>query len=243
MHRSGTSLIAGLLALAGLHAGADEDFPPADAHNRKGYWELLDVWAIDEALLALAGSRWDDASAWEAERIREPDRARLADRARTVIARLDRHGPWVVKDPRLSLLLPFWRPWLSHPVAVLVYRDPLAVARSLAARDGFALARGLEIWERYNRAALAASEGMPRVIVAQRDLVANPRATMERVVAALGAAGVQGLVVPGASVLAGHVEPSLVHHDGAAAPAAPALTLAQTELLARLERERLGAIC
>jgi hypothetical protein len=140
-------------------------------------------------------------------------------------------------------LLPFWRPLLGHPVAVLVFRDPEAVARSLAARDGFALERGVALWERYNRAALAASEGMPRVIVAQRDLVANPGATMERIVAALGAAGVQGLVVPDARALAGHVEPSLVHHDGDAAPAAPALTPAQTELVARLERERLGAIC
>jgi sulfotransferase family protein len=244
MHRSGTSLLAGLLALTGLHAGAEDDFPPADEHNRKGYWELLDVWAIDEALLALAGGSWDEPSTWNPETIREPARTRLAERARGVIARLDRRGPWLVKDPRLSLLLPFWRPWLSHPVAVLVYRDPLAVARSLAARDGFALERGMALWERYNREALAASEGMPRVIVAQRDLVANPRAIMERVVAALAAAGVEGLAVPDATALAGQVEPALVHHHGGAGAAAgPVPTAAQAELLARLERERVDVIC
>jgi hypothetical protein len=239
MHRSGTSLLAGLLALAGLRAGVADDFPPPDAHNRRGYWELLDVWAIDEVLFRLVGAAWDDPGACDLDRLRAADRARLAARAAALVGHLDRHGPWVVKDPRLSLLLPFWRSFLTHPVAVLVYREPLAVARSLAARDGFTLARGVALWERYNRAALTASEGLPRLVVAQRDLIADPGGTMVRLVAGLAAAGVRGLAVPDATVLAAHVEPALVHHGGAAADAA--LTPAQAALLAALERERVRA--
>jgi hypothetical protein len=239
MHRSGTSMLTGLLALAGLHAGAEEDFPPPDAHNRRGYWELLDVWAIDEALLRLLGATWDDPGACDLSRLAAADRVRLAARAERVVARLDRHGPWVVKDPRLCLLLPFWRPWLSRPVSVLVYRDPRAVARSLAARDGHPPARGTALWERYTRAALAASADMPRVVVAQRDLLADPRGTMERLVGALARAGVRGLVVPTAAALAARVEPSLAHQDVAAETIGP-LTPAQAALLAALERERVA---
>jgi hypothetical protein len=236
MHRSGTSLLAGLLASTGLHVGAEEDFPPADVHNRRGYFELLDVWAVDEALLRLVGASWDDPGNADTTRLAAADRELLTARARAIVARLDAHGPWVVKDPRLSVLLPFWRPLLAHPVAVLIFRDPLAVARSLAARDGFSLARGLALWEQYNRAALAASEGMPRLVVAHRDLLADPVATLQRLVAGLGATGVAGLAMPAAADVAARVEPGLDHHHVADATTAYVLTPAQQELLAALER-------
>lgn len=238
MHRSGTSLLAGLLASTGLHVGAEEDFPPADVHNRKGYFELLDVWAIDEALLRLVGASWDDPG--DLTRLAHGDRDLLTARARDVVERLDRHGPWVVKDPRLSVLLPFWRPLLGHPVAVLVFRDPLAVARSLAARDGFALERGVALWERYNRAALAASEGMPRLVVAQRDLLGDPYATLLRLVAGLTGAGVAGLAVPSPAAVAAQVEPALDHHRAGGVAATLVLTPARQELLAALERARVS---
>ncbi len=240
MHRSGTSMLAALLAEAGLHVGTADDFPPADAHNRKGYFELLDVWAIDEVLLRLLGATWDAPGDVDFARLRPRDRELLAARARQVVARLDREGPWVVKDPRLSLLLPFWRPLLTRPIAVLLHRDPHAVARSLAARDGMVLERGLALWERYNRAALAASAGMPRLVVAQRDLLADASATMARVVAGLTRVGVAGLAVPAPATLASTVAPELVHHRPGDAGDAPPLTASQAALLAELERARLG---
>ena len=44
-------------------------------------------------------------------------------------------GPSVWKDPRVCLLLDYWREALTGPLAaVLVWRSPLAVARSLAQR-------------------------------------------------------------------------------------------------------------
>ena len=45
---------------------------------------------------------------------------------------------WLWKDPRTTLLLPFWRRALRFdPVVVGIFRDPVEVAGSLAARDGF----------------------------------------------------------------------------------------------------------
>jgi hypothetical protein len=123
---------------------------------------------------------------------------------------------------------------------VLIYRDPLAVARSLAARDGFALARGVALWERYNRAALAASEHMPRLVVSHRDLLAAPAVTVQRIVAGLTAAGVVGLVVPPTDTIDAQVEPALVHHRPGEPAEAFTLTPAQQALLAALERARVG---
>lgn len=240
MHRSGTSMLAGLLASAGLHVGTADDFPPADAHNPKGYFELLDVWAIDEVLLRLLDATWDAPGDVDCARLRPRDRDLLRARARLVVERLDREGPWVVKDPRLSVLLPFWRPFLTRPVAVLVYRDPHAVARSLASRDGMALERGLALWERYNRAALAVSAGMPRLVVAQRDLLADAPATMARVVADLGRAGVAGLAVPSDEALASAIAPELVHHRPGDPSDVGPLAASAAALLAELERARLA---
>ena len=65
-------------------------------------------------------------------------------------------GPSVWKDPRICLLLPYWRAVLQAPMAaVLVWRAPLAVARSLRRRDGTPLPYGVALWERYNRSAIA----------------------------------------------------------------------------------------
>jgi hypothetical protein len=240
MHRSGTSALAGALAATGLNAGSEEDFPFADAANPRGYWEHLDVWAIDETLVRTLRRRWHDVTTADLDRLPAAARTELLARARRLVTALDAQGPWLMKDPRHCLLLPFWLPLLSHPAAVVVYRDPLAVARSLAARDGFALTRGLALWERYNAGALAVSATIPRIVVAQRDLVARPAATMKQLVAALTRAGVGGLVVPDSQLLEGRIDPSLVHHDDAQAASPPELTRAQAELLSRLERERIS---
>ena len=85
-------------------------------------------------------------------------------------------GPVVWKDPRLCLLLPWWRPLLPAPVAtVLVWRHPVAVARSLRSRQGFTVSLGLALWERYNRAALAALAGHASTSCATRSCSPIPR--------------------------------------------------------------------
>lgn len=239
MHRSGTSALAGALALTGLYAGSDEDFPFADSANPRGYWEHLDVWAIDETLVRMVDRRWQDVTTSDLDRVPAAARDELAARAGRLVAALDAHGPWMMKDPRHCLLLRFWLPLLSHPVAVIVYREPLAVARSVAARDGLTLGEGLALWERYNAGALAESAAIPRVVVAQRDVVERPVATMQRLVAALTAAGVSGLVAPDPDELRARIDPSLVHHRVADGAPGPALSSAQVELYARLERERI----
>ena len=81
------------------------------------------------------------------------------------------------KDPRTCLLLPHWRPTLGEPLAaVLVWRDPLAVADSLHRRDGMDHPLGIALWERYNRAALANLEGTDTFVTSYEDLMADPLA-------------------------------------------------------------------
>ena len=92
-------------------------------------------------------------------------RETFTQRARQILQDMDSHRPWVMKDPRLCLLLPLWLPLLEVPVCVHVVRHPLATARSLEKRDGFPLHFGMTLWEQYIACALLASSDLPRFSV------------------------------------------------------------------------------
>jgi hypothetical protein len=215
MHRSGTSVLTGLLRLLGLWAGEENDFPPADGHNEAGYWEHRGVWSIDEAILHALGASWSEIADLDLSRLKESERARFEERAWEIVRNLDRHGSWVIKDPRLCLLFPLWRKILKHPFCVLIYREPLPVARSLAARDGLPIPFGIALWEGYMREALASTQGLPRVLVSHRELMADPEATLRRLhyhLSRLGGPSLANLRVPAAEEIRTVVDPALVHH-------------------------------
>jgi hypothetical protein len=70
--------------------------------------------------------------------------------------------------------------------AVLVWRDPLAVARSLEARDGMPLEYGLALWERYVRSAVTGLAGVDTYVVDYAVLVDDPGAVLAPLAAWLG---------------------------------------------------------
>jgi hypothetical protein len=214
MHRSGTSALTSLLRLMGLWAGEEEDFPPPDGHNQTGYWEHRGVWSIDEALLQTLGTSWYGIADLDFSRLGEELRAHFRQRAREIVEDLDRHGSWVVKDPRLCLLFPFWREILERPLCILIYREPLPVARSLAARDGFPISYGIALWERYTLEALTSTRGLPRVLVSHRELMADPVATLRRLQGhlALHRPELARLRVLTAEEIRAVLDPALVHH-------------------------------
>ena len=71
-----------------------------------------------------------------------------------VLSKLAREAagrPLVLKDPRISLLLPAWLPALDQGrfAIVLVDRSPMDVALSVRKRDGRPLYVALAIWQLY----------------------------------------------------------------------------------------------
>jgi hypothetical protein len=83
----------------------------------------------------------------------------------------------VVKDPRLSLLIPIWDTALQHegytPVYVIMVRDPREVAASLLRRNGFPRSKSLLLWISYMVAVERDTRGAPRCFVAYHDLLAS----------------------------------------------------------------------
>lgn len=209
MHRSGTSSIGGLLALFGAWPGPHESLLHGD-DNPKGHFEHGELHMACVRRLAAAGGDWKHPPQ------AAPGAAIDAFRreAAAVLDTLDTHRPWFIKEPRLCLLATELLPLLTHPVFVHVAREPLGVAASLARRDDMSREDALALWEHYTRAAFAASEGWPRVLVDYDQLVADPVRTAQRLHADLVAAGVRGLVLPADETILAWVDAPARHTGG-----------------------------
>jgi hypothetical protein len=165
MHRSGTSLITRLLNLSGLYLGQEGDMEEPAADNPEGYWENRKFVAINNALLAALGAGWDYAPGLGALEALEPERLRkLGDQGRLLLREFEGCEPWGWKDPRNSLLVPFWGQLLPDLRFVICLRNPLDVAASLYRRNGFSLPRSLTLWKEYNERLLGCTRPECRVI-------------------------------------------------------------------------------
>ena len=118
--------------------------------NPLGFFESERLVETNEALLQVLGCSWDRPpllpACWERPYLLEalqPHRSRLSRYA------LERS--WVDKDPRLCLTYSAYLHILLRRIPLVVaLREPLAVAASLYARNGFSLNRGLVLWWVYN---------------------------------------------------------------------------------------------
>ncbi len=191
MHRSGTSSVAGLLARMGVWAGSDDELM-IGPDNPKGHYELARLHGACLRRLQAAAGDWKQPPATAPGAAVDAFRSDMADLLQT----LEPHRPWLIKEPRLCLVARELLPLLTRPMFVHVVREPLAVAASLAARDGLEPAQALALWEHYTRAAFAASRGWPRVLVDYAELIADPLGSTRRLLAELAALGVEGLRQP-----------------------------------------------
>jgi hypothetical protein len=124
-----------------------------------------------------------------------------------VLARLESRGGWFMKEPRLCLLVDEIADLVDAPVFVHVWRDPRAVARSLARRDGLTIPHALALWECYQLAALRAMHGRRSVRVNYNDLQRASAPGLARLLADLRAHGAAGLRALQAAECAAWVRP------------------------------------
>src|SRR5689334_24554693 len=191
MHRSGTSACTRLLNLCGGQLPAD--LLPPNAANVTGYWEPTSIVALHDALLADAGSAWDDPTEFPASWLASPGGQGYVERLVDILRSQVSGGPlMVVKDPRACRLVPLWRQALAcvqrEPVMLLVVRHPLEVAASLERRDGMPVSQALLLWLEHVLAAEESSRGDRRLIITYDQILSDWRAVMARVETALGIA-------------------------------------------------------
>lgn len=161
MHRSGTSLLGGILNALGVN------FPgntiPGDIHNPDGYYEWDEVVNLQERLL-IDLQRWWPSPEGALELpdgwISHPATLCAYNQLKVLVesAAERQKGLWSIKDPRSSRLLPLWLKLCSEleiPLRLLLsVRDPVEVVTSLVRRDGpivgMDVNRAQHLWWRHN---------------------------------------------------------------------------------------------
>lgn len=150
MHRSGTSLVTKCFEVFGY--GLGDTLMAASDDNPKGFFEDLDVVELNEGLLQENGSYWD-APVFVGEQPLAWTHEHLEAGTQLLKTKLAHDPRLAIKDPRLCLMLPYWRAVakdLDVPLRLcLVYRNPLDIAASLHQRNGLPLPIGLGLTHAY----------------------------------------------------------------------------------------------
>ena len=175
MHRSGTSLLAGLL-VEGFGYTVGGPLLRASGENSKGYYERRDVVLENMHLLKQQGAHWNRA----VEKYNASIPLVLGDKGKKALQFMEnlKNTPWLVKDPRFCITLPTWH---IQPAIVFTYRHPMQVAFSLEERF-LTLERGLELWIIYNKLAIQNSQQLCRVLSSNDAILANPLEESTRIV-------------------------------------------------------------
>ena len=227
MHRSGTSAVTQVLG--GLGCALPKTLMEGDSHNEGGYWESPKIADLNEAILASAGSSWDDWEkldpAWYESSVAEG----FYNQAVATLGDQFGESPlFVLKDPRICRLLPFWKEALARFGAsvriVVPVRNPMEVAASLKKRDAIDAPFAILIWLRNVLDVEADSRDLRRAFVDYNGLLQNVQANAERLAAKLD------LRWPSSSksarsAVAASLKPAFRHHheadaDMAAGPSA-----------------------
>lgn len=195
MHRSGTSAVtAGLQKALEVPLGPVQTGPVPD--NLKGCYENSSTWQINDSLLERLGSSWDSYAVlypmdWDSPAVL-PYLTKAVDLIRNTFGdqRL-----WGMKDPRITVLLPFWENVFREVGAdvyrILSLRHPFEVALSLRSRfrqlpnycfwADEDLRYSLNLWYWYNINVLQNIRDDRNVVISFDDLLANPDAQMNRI--------------------------------------------------------------
>jgi hypothetical protein len=215
MHRSGTSLAARALDLLGMSLGDPDRLQPPGNDNPAGYWENRYVTELDDEVLAHLGGSWDQPPVLSAGWELDPSLDGFRDRAGAVLAEAFGPAPGGsgaplargFKDPRLSILLPFWRTVTTVDTTVVLVRHPADVAASLASRNHFEPAHSVLLWLRYLLAATANDPG--HLLVDHQDFFTDLPTVLRRLA---DHAGLPAPTDAAVAAVGAHLDDGLHHH-------------------------------
>lgn len=189
MHRSGTSAVTRSLAVLGVKIG--DNLHPAGPDNPKGFWENRECLAINEELLRHFNSAYDCLDLRIENIAADPFLKGLKEQATQLIHRQlnESTGPWGFKDPRTCRLLFFWQEVFQAVQCdvcyILVSRNPLSVAASLAKREQMPEIKSYLLWLQHVVPAVMETEGQERVIVDYDNFMDSPFDQLSRISSAL----------------------------------------------------------
>ncbi len=203
MHRSGTSMIAGLLELCGLYLG--NNLLSGLSDNPKGHFEDREFLLLNRQLLRAGGSTWHQNLPFRLTAVPKP----LLAKMKLFVSKwpADKVVGW--KDPRACLTLPLWRQVIEpEPLrVVLIFRPYIEIAMSLKKRNRFTLEKGIWLCDYYCRTAEENVKDIPHIITYYHKYFSDWQSELARV------AGFLGLSLPdNRAAIEKFIDASLWHH-------------------------------
>lgn len=185
MHRSGTSAIARGLQVMGVELG-DRLMPPNQEVNAKGFWEDIDLNALNIEMLHALESEWNYLTPLDSANVETLHNKGYFLRAVELIQQKIGNAPvFGLKDPRTAKLLPFWKEVFNYcrfdMCYVLALRHPLSVVRSLEKRDSLDRVASYVLWLEHVLFSLEHTVGCKRVIVDYDLLMQSAERELERI--------------------------------------------------------------
>lgn len=191
MHRSGTSLCSKIVHLMGFQAPRTL-MAPTEA-NPEGYWESELIYKLNDRILEACGTQWHKRNRMSVDPLAVTRRTGLYEELKRLLAgEFGDADRIVLKDPRVSRLVPLYEAVLAdagyRATPVLVVRNPMEVAASLAKRDQFTVERAVRLWLRYTLDAERATRGRARAIISYENTLEDWREVVRKVADAMGEA-------------------------------------------------------
>ena len=188
MHRSGTSALARVISLLGATLPKTL-MPPSDA-NPRGYFESERLFELHEEIMRSAGTAWFELAPFPADWMNSPIAEGWVDQLAQVLTEEFEDSPlFVLKDPRMSRLLPIWLRVFDRldiePNFVLAVRNPLEVAASLQQAESIDESKGILLWLQYFLAAEFRTRREVRCFVSYDDLLSDWRAVADHMTSSL----------------------------------------------------------
>jgi len=175
MHRSGTSMIGGVLKTLGVNLG--QDSPGIQISNPLGHFEDAEFLKLNNAILRRAGGEWDSPpDTFTLDTLVGEYRSSVKDLVQSR-ARENKNKIWGWKDPRTSLTAGFYLPFLKNPYIIWCNRFPDDIAASLWKRNKISRQDSMELISKYQHSInkiIAEYSNLPLLKLNYHEVVQDP---------------------------------------------------------------------
>eukprot|EP00924_Labyrinthula_sp_SR-Ha-C_P003775 snap_masked-scaffold_3-processed-gene-4.7-mRNA-1 protein AED:1.00 eAED:1.00 QI:0/-1/0/0/-1/1/1/0/563 len=204
MHHSGTSPLTKILVDLGFKCGGKENLLLLPTNPLKFYEHRDVVHLNQQTFKSTIPQKMKRGYPWVGYSFnnKSPISPNFKSIARNIINEINSHGsPWVLKDPRMSLMLPYWLnavPELKSEGSCLVlYRNPIEssyrfLGYSLGG-NALNLREWGSVWEEYTFSSIASciNNELPLIFVSYFQFCTDPVGVLKKMVDDLKAIGYQ----------------------------------------------------
>ena len=173
MHRSGTSLVAGMFYRLGFDFGDSEKFIKPDKHNPYGYFENIDIINSNKKILHDFWGRLNYVFYCDFK-----NNFKRYKKHKSFIDKNEaKYQDCYVKDNRFSLTIKHWPKKIKF--IIFVVRSPLSIAKSLKRRNYISNFLALKLWRIHILSVIQNSYKIPKLFISYENLINQKKRILE----------------------------------------------------------------